>query len=188
MKALILLATAAIALPFLIAGMSQGNRAVAERFLERAFLKPPTIPPDDTEPRKADEPPKVVNAGSLLAWVTKKPEAAQAYAWHVMPLDFVYLAVLGGFLALAANALASGIAWPSALAKLPAWIWFIFPAAYVLADFVEDCLIVMMMSQPATISDRTINLLTAFRRAKIGANGLAIIQIFVLGLAGTIRN
>ncbi|XSC43676.1 hypothetical protein ACF1BQ_038320 [Bradyrhizobium sp. RDT10] len=24
------------------------------------------------------------------------------------------------------------------MAKLPAWIWFIFPAAYVLADFVED--------------------------------------------------
>jgi hypothetical protein len=46
----------------------------------------------------------------------------------------------------------------------------------------------MMMSQPATISDRTINLLTAFRKAKIGANSLAIIQIFVLGLAGTIRN
>jgi hypothetical protein len=41
---------------------------------------------------------------------------------------------------------------------------------------IEDCLIVMMMSQPATISDRTINLLTA------------IIQIFVLGLAGAIRN
>jgi hypothetical protein len=106
----------------------------------------------------------------------------------LFPSFFLYLAVLGGFLALAANALASGIAWPSALAKLPAWIWFIFPAAYVLADFIEDCLIVMMMSQPATISDRTINLLTAFRKAKIGANGLAIIQIFVLGLAGTIRN
>jgi hypothetical protein len=182
MKALILLATAAIALPFVISGMAQGNRAVADRFLERTFLKPPTIPPDDAEPRKADEPPEV----KLRTWVTKNPEAAQAYAWHVMPLDFLYLAVLGGFLALAANVLASGIAWPPGLAKLPAWIWFIFPAAYVLADFVEDCLIVMMMSQPATITDRTINLLTAFRNAKIGANGLAIIQIFVLGLAGAI--
>jgi hypothetical protein len=105
----------------------------------------------------------------------------------LFPSFFLYLTVLGGFLPLAANALASGIAWPSALAKLPAWIWFIFPAAYVLADFIEDCLIVMMMSQPATINDRTINLLTAFRKAKIGANSLAIIQIFVLGLAGTIR-
>ncbi|UPJ48996.1 hypothetical protein IVB30_39430 [Bradyrhizobium sp. 200] len=43
------------------------------------------------------------------------------------------------------------------------------------------------MKAPKVVdTDRTINLLTAFRNAKIGANGLAIIQIFVLGLAGAI--
>lgn len=186
MRAVILLATTAIALPFLISGVAQGNRAVADRFLERSFPGPATIPHDNAEPRKANEPPKVVDADKLRAWVTKNPDAAWVYAWRVMPLDFLYLAVLGGFLALAANILASGIAWPPALAKLPLWIWFIFPATYVLADFVEDCLIVMMMSQPASISPGTINLLTVFRNTKIGANGLAIIQIFVLGLAGAI--
>ena len=185
MKAIILLAAAAIALPFVVSGVAPGYRAVADRFLERAFLVTPTIPPDDSEARNANEPHKVVDAGNLLAWVSKNPAAAHAYAWRVMPLDFLYLAVLGAFLALAANFFASGVAPSSALAKLPSWTWFIFPAVYLLADFVEDCLIVMMMSQPATISDRAINLLTAFRKVKIGANGLSIIQIFVLGIAGT---
>lgn len=182
MKALILLATAAIALPFVVSGVAQGHRAVAERFLERAFLTTPSIPPDVHEARNANEPPNEVDASNLLAWVNHHPVAAHTYAWRVMPLDFLYLAVLGAFLALAANFLASGLASSSALAKLPAWTWFVLPAIYVLADFVEDCLIVIMMSQPTTISDRMINLLTAFRNLKIGATVLAIIQIFALGL------
>jgi hypothetical protein len=180
MKAVLLLATAAIALPFLISGLASDHRAVADRFLERAFPGPPTLPTNDAQR------PEVVDADKLRAWVVQNPEAANAYAWRVMPLDFLFLAVLGGFLALAANILASDIAWPPALAKLPPWIWFVFPAAYVAADFVEDCLIVMLMSRPASISQGTFDMLTLFRNTKIVANGLAMVQIFVLGLAGVI--
>lgn len=180
MKAVILLATAAIALPFLIPGVASPHRAVADRFLERAFPGPPTLPTNDAQR------PEIVDADKLQAWVIGNPEAANAYAWRVMPLDFLYLAVLGGFLALAANMLASGIAWPPALAKLPPWIWFIFPVIYVFADFAEDCLIVMLMSRPTSISGGTFDMLTLFRNTKIVASGAAMAQVFVLGIAGAI--
>ncbi len=103
-----------------------------------------------------------------------------------MPLDFIYLAVLGGFLALGAYTLASAVAWPPMLARLPLWGWLIFPAIYIVADFVEDCLIIMLMTRPSIISNFSVDALTFLRTAKIGSNALAIIQIFILGLAGTI--
>jgi hypothetical protein len=181
MKCIILLATTAIALPFVIsilAPVKTAGSAVAERFLERSFLQTPTIPPD---PRPEPLP---VTADSLHAWVTSPDTAgyARAYAWRVMPLDFIYLATLGTFLALAATTLASGIAWPPAWG----WIWLIFPLSYMLADVAEDCLIVTLMTRPASISQFTVDMLAVFRNVKIGANALAIAQIFVLGAAGAI--
>ncbi len=185
MKSTILLATAAIAVPFIIssvASVKSAGRAVADRFLERSFLQAPTIPPDPMT-----KPPEV-NADNLRAWVTSPDTAryARVYAWRVMPLDFIYLAVLGTFLALAATTLASTIVWPPALAALPWWTWLIFPLAYMLADVAEDGLIITLMARPASISNFTIDMLAALRNAKIGNNALAILQIFGLGLAGCI--
>ena len=183
MKSIILLATAAIAVPFIIssvASVKSAGTAVADRFLERSFLQTPTIPPDP----KTKPPP--ATADNLHAWVTSPETAghARVYAWRVMPLDFIYLAVLGAFLALAATTLASTIAWPPALATLPGWMWLIFPLAYMLADLAEDCLIITLMTRPASISNFTVDLLGVLRNVKIGANALAITQIFGLGLAG----
>jgi hypothetical protein len=185
MKSIILLATAAIAIPFIIssvASVKSTGTAVADRFLERSFLQTPTIPPDP----KTRPPP--ATADNLHAWVTSPETAgyARAYAWRVMPLDFIYLAVLGTFLALAAATLASTIAWPPALPTLPGWIWLVFPLAYMLADLAEDGLIVTLMARPASISQFTVDMLAVLRNVKIGANALAIIQIFALGLAGAI--
>ena len=59
MKAVILLATAAIALPFLISGLTSDHRAVADRFLERAFPGPPTLPTNDAQR------PEIVDANKL---------------------------------------------------------------------------------------------------------------------------
>jgi cell division septation protein DedD len=61
MKAVLLLATAAIALPFLISGLASDHRAVADRFLERAFPGPPTLPTNDAQR------PEVVDANKLRA-------------------------------------------------------------------------------------------------------------------------
>jgi hypothetical protein len=182
MKLIILLGTAAIAVPFIIAFRAPPSivgTAVSERFLERSK----TIPPEPTRD------PLPINAGNLHAWVTSKETAgyARAYARRVMPLDFVYLIVLGGFLALAAVGLASTVAWPSTLARLlPLWVWLIFPAIYAIADFVENCLIIAMMTQPSRITKCTVRTLTYLRNTKIGSNAVAITQIFALGLAGVI--
>jgi hypothetical protein len=186
MQAIILLATAAIAIPFVVAIVAPDNTvgaAVSSRFLERSLTPPgATIPPEPTEK------PLPVTAASLHAWVTAKETAgyARAYAWRVMPLDLLYLAVLGGFLALGASTLASTISWPPALARLPVWTWLILPATYVLADIIEDCLIVLLMTLPASINNFTVWLLAALRNIKIGANAFAMVQIFALGLAGVI--
>ena len=185
MKSIILLGTAAIAVPFVIssvASVKSAGTAVADRFLERSFLQTPTIPPDP----KTKPPP--VNADNLRDWVTSPETAgyARRYAWRVMPLDFIYLAVLGAFLAFAATTLASSIAWPPALATLPWWTWLIFPLAYMLADVAEDGLIITLMTRPASISNFTIDMLAVLRNVKIGGNILAITQIFGLGLAGCI--
>ena len=141
MKSIILLATAAIAVPFIIssvASVKSAGTAVADRFLERSFLQTPTIPPDP----KTEPPP--ATADNLHAWVTSPP----------------------------------------ALATLPGWMWLIFPLAYMLADLAEDCLIITLMTRPASISNFTVDLLGVLRNVKIGANALAITQIFGLGLAG----
>lgn len=183
MKAVILLATAAIAGPFVIAIVAPASTvgtAVASRFLERSLTPPgATIPPEPTEK------PLPVTAANLRAWVTAKETAgyARAYAWRVMPLDLLYLAVLGGFLALSASTLASTMGWASAL---PAWIWLTLPAAYVLADIIEDCLIVLLMTRPGSINAFTMRLLSALTNSKIGASAFAMLQIFALGLVGLI--
>jgi hypothetical protein len=185
MTCIILLATTAIALPFIIsmiAPATEVGRAVADRFLERSFLETPTIPADSkTKQRPAD-------ADNLREWVTAQETAdhARAYAWRVMPLDFLYLAALGAFLALAATTLASTIAWPPAWWNPPPWLWLIFPLTYMLADVAEDCLIIALMTRPARISEFTLKLLAVLRNVKIGTNIMAIGQIFALGLAGAI--
>lgn len=182
MNVIILLGTAAIAVPFLISFLAPASVvgvAVSERFLERSK----TIPP---QPATA---PLLINAANLRAWVTGTQTAGypRAYAWRVMPLDFIYLLILGGFLALGARTLAATVTWPPTLAKwLPLEVWLIFPVLYTVADFLEDCMIIVLMTQPAKISNATVRALTVLRNAKIVSNALAITQILALGVAGCI--
>jgi hypothetical protein len=176
-----LLAAAAIAVPFIISFIAPASVvgvAVSDRFLERGR----TISP---EPGSK---PKPINEDNLRAWVTSADTTgyASAYAWRVMPLDLIYLAVLGGFLALGAYTLASGVAWPPLSAKLPLWVWLIFPVAYMIPDLIEDSLIFLMMTRPSSISELTVQALTVLRDTKIFSNAMAITQIFALGLAGAI--
>jgi hypothetical protein len=182
MKLIILLGAAAIALPFIIPILAPSKvvgTAVSDRFLERSN----TIPPEPkTAPLPTDE-------SNLHAWVTSKDTAgyARAYATRVMPLDFIYLFVLGGFLALGARTLASTVAWPPSMAAwLPLWVWLIFPLAYTIADFLEDSLIVLLMNRPDSITSFTVHVLTLLRNTKIAGNALAITQIFALGIAGMV--
>jgi len=56
----------------------------------------------------------------------------------------------------------------------------------MLADVAEDCLIITLMTRPASISNFTVDMLAVLLNVKIGSNALAIIQIFALGLASAI--
>jgi hypothetical protein len=68
------------------------------------------------------------------------------------------------------------------LSTVPILLWLTFPAIYALADFLEDLLILTLLTEPGAISDLTVNLLACFRWTKIGASSLALLQLFILGL------
>ena len=98
-----------------------------------------------------------------------------------MPLDFLYLMALGGFLALAARTLASVT--PAVSQLSPCW-WLVLPLTYMIADFLEDRLIMWLMTM--SVSPSLVNLLTVLRSIKIGSNIGAISQIFALAALGLI--
>jgi hypothetical protein len=125
MRCIILLAATAIAIPFIIsfvAPVKSVGAAVSARFLER----PGGIP------REPSGDPLPINKQTLYAWVTASDTAtyARAYVWRVIPIDFIYILAFGGFLALGAYTLASGLAQTSLLGKLPILMWLVFPAVY----------------------------------------------------------
>lgn len=181
MKWTILLAAATIAIPFTIGFFAPNSgAAVSERFLER----PVGIP---GEPSASPAP---LNAETLRAWTTseKTKGYAHVYAWRVIPIDLVYLFAFGGFLAFAAYTLASTeIAPGSVLSNVPVMLWLVFPALYVIADLLEDILIMRLLSNPETIVPELVNILWGLRWTKIVASGLSLLQIFILGLGGAIR-
>lgn len=178
-RAAILLGTAVIALMFVIpyvASISRTGFAVSTRFLER----PGDIPCETGI--------KELNAENLRQWVTSDATArfAKAYAWQVMPLDLIFLAVFGGFLVVGATTLVA-LGLPAPLSKWPSSLWLICPLAYVVSDLLEDILIVVLMTIPAAISDTTVTVLAGLRGLKFLSSGLAIGQIYLLGIAGAIR-
>jgi hypothetical protein len=181
MRCLIILAAGAITIPFFISSVAaKAGAAVSERFLERPGGKI-TIEPSNSQ---VD-----VDETSLRAWVMseKTKDYAHIYAWRVIPLDFAYLIALGGFLAVAAHTLAlSEIAAGSLLGKVPAMLWLVFPAVYVVTDLLEDILIMTLLTKPASISGRTLELLAALRSAKIAGVAISLLQIFILGFGGAI--
>jgi hypothetical protein len=53
-----------------------------------------------------------------------------------------------------------------------------------IADLLEDVLILVLLTRPASIGDLFINVLAFLRGSKIIASTVALVQLFVLGLAG----
>jgi hypothetical protein len=182
MRWIILLAAAAIAIPFVISFVAPAGRvgaAVSARFLER----PGGIPQEPTVK------PAEINASTLFEWVTARETApfARAYAWRVIPIDFAYIIAFGGFLALAAYFLATtAIAPGNLLGRAPITVWLICPALYALTDLLEDILIMTLLTRPEVIGDVSISALAVLRSVKIVTSALALLQVFVLGLGGNI--
>ena len=179
MRLLILLGTLAIALPFIISGAAIpfGN-AVSDRFLERPTHdgKPKYTIPRETPPGEA------LDATSLTQWIKENINLATGYATRVIPLDFLYLFVLGGFLAIASTILVDLTRWPLALASIPVWIWCSLPVVYVVSDFAEDTIIFIILRWPSGVQGITVDILTCLRAAKILSLALSIGQVLLLCL------
>jgi len=176
MRIVILLGTAAITLSFIVsivANLPSSGRAVAARFLERTNSLP-----------KQTEKPSEVTVNTLRDWITEGSTSgfSTAYAWKVIPLDFLFLISLGCFLGVGSSILASMTSWPAGFSKIPLWVWWCLPALYMLADACEDTLIMLFLNKPMTITTNSLDLLTQFRSIKIWTNVLATVQVFLLGL------
>lgn len=151
----LILVAATVLLHFAIPWFSADyGSAVQARFVER--LK--TIPVRD-----GTVPFDFANFGN---WIAANPQSARGYACPILfPLDFVFMFTLGG-------ALGCGSAWiASGVFAYPSWIWWIIPSIYVVADFVEDILLVRFLRNPAKLT-------TAAFSAMSLATGLKIKSIF----------
>ncbi|MGY4353617.1 hypothetical protein ACVWZR_002606 [Bradyrhizobium sp. i1.3.1] len=176
-RLVILFATLAIALPFVIAkaGLPFGT-AVSQRFLERET--------NDSDPRSTIPPEAKVGdqlaAESLATWVREHAERARGYAQRVIPLDIVYLVCLGVFLAIASVTLRDLTLTPSFFPRIPNWVCWLLPCIYVVCDFSEDFLIILLLTWPETIKGVAFQALSLARSIKITSVGLAFVQVLLL--------
>jgi hypothetical protein len=176
-RLIILLAMLAIALPFIIsqAAMPYGV-AVSLRFLERPTN---SVKPKYTIPAESDNA-VTLTKDSLTSWTqTRGGQLAQGYATRVIPLDLLYLLLLGAFLGFASTTLAGIIQWPESLSNLPISGFWLLPALYILFDLAEDIVILVLLNWPSAI-DRMFQVLAVCRTAKLAAVFAGFVQVFLL--------
>jgi hypothetical protein len=169
----LLLANLTIAFSFIISGYASLERvglAVSERFLERLNI----IPEPDN---KKAEP---IAAATLRSWATENAPHAAQYARRVVPLDVLFLLLLGAFLYVASLTFARLIAWPDSLLIVSRLCWML-PAIYIASDLCEDMFIFVLLSFNSTISEKTVMALHLFKTSKMISVSLAMIQVVVLG-------
>lgn len=174
LRLMIISGTLAVALPFLISSVASPlGTAVSERFLERPGRLPAEV---------SDQ--KDLTAPILKAWVTREPTLghAKGYARLIMPMDMLYLVFLGLFLGLAAVHIAGLVKWPLNYGTIPLWFWWIAPAVYIVCDFSEDSLIVVLLSWPFSITGASLDVLSCLKWTKIVSVSLAMAQVLLLGL------
>lgn len=180
MRLIILLATLAIVLPFVISQLATPlGLAVSLRFLERPTSSTSThytIPPEIVAAKPLD-------AKSLTEWVRAQGSAATGYVTRVMPLDILYLVFLGAFLGVASVTLAAFIRWPASVSDYVVLLLWILPALYIIADFTEDMLIITLLNWPASIEGNAFSALVVFRSIKIASVTAGFAQVLALWLA-----
>jgi formate-dependent nitrite reductase membrane component NrfD len=136
------------------------------RFIERLKDIPPSIP---------------LTADSLRKWAQDPANAKDVRGYVVpviVPLDILFLLALGSFLGLASTALAGRI---EALSIIPFWVWWIFPALYMIADLCEGGAIVSLLSRPDKIKHESFAVLRGLTTAKLVAIWFSVIEFIGLG-------
>ena len=154
-----------LALKFVTSRYAQED--VEARFLER--LK---YVPSQTE---------VLSEPTLARWLADKrnDKAISVYVVPVLfPLDILFLLCLGVFLGLASGALADRLGF---LSSIPAWIWWILPAAYMASDLAEDTVIAAIFKSFIPLTTGWFRLLSTLTAIKIATISAAIGQVAILG-------
>jgi len=138
------------------------GRDVESRFLERLRYIP-----SQTD---------VLSRATLARWLAaKENEAAiSGYIYPVLfPLDLLFLVSLGLLLGFASTTLSDGIAF---LSNIPAWIWWAFPALYMISDLAEDSAIAAIFGALLPLTDGSFALLRVLTSVKLATVGIAIGQ------------
>jgi hypothetical protein len=125
--------------------------------------------------------PKLLNQDNLAKWLSDEGNrsAIRGYVFPVLfPLDIVFLASLGLLLGVSSVGLASRFDF---LTNVPVWVWWIFPALYILSDFAEDATIAAIFGSFAPLTEQSFRALRALTTIKLATIGMAIGQTIFLG-------
>lgn len=125
----------------------------------------------------------VLNRANFAAWLAKPDIQSyrRGYAFPVLfPFDILFLLALGSLLGMVSDMLAGQI---GAISGWPVWIWWLFPAAYMAFDLLEDVLLIALLTAPSLLKDGTFAALSAFTSGKIATVKVAIGQVGLLALA-----
>lgn len=162
-----------LALQFGIPAISmQYGPAVEARFVERLNIIPgPKEVPLDLQ--------------NLKDWIIANSAAARGYVCPVLfPLDFIFMLALAAATAVGAALTARHAPW---ISDWPRWIWFIIPVIYLVADFVEDVLLIGVLRKPASLAVGNFAMLARATSIKIKTATAAIILLVILSTVASVR-
>lgn len=118
-------------------------------------------------------------AKELASWVESDQARAGRYAFPVLvPLDLVFLVLLGATLAVTSVVLAGSVRGLESLV----WTFVLLPALFVAADLAEDGLLVAMLLRAVSITEDLGGVVRAVTFIKLWTLKLAMAQTAVLGL------
>jgi hypothetical protein len=150
------------------------DEAVRTRFVEHTDIIPG---PNGTQ--------SPLNFENLKHWIEANPHSARFYLRPVLlPLDFLFLAVFGATLAFGSVLAARYVSW---VAALPPWAWWILPSIYMVADFLEDILLVGFFRNPAWLTEGSYWALSNLTSLKLISVKAAMAQLGILGVIAIVR-
>lgn len=82
--------------------------------------------------------------------------------------------------------LSSFIRWPASISDYIMWLLWMLPAAYMLADFTEDVIIIALLNRPESVEGAAFSALAVFRSIKIAAVTTGFVQVLALWRASHI--
>lgn len=165
-------AAGAIICGFLVSGVADRfGPDVGARFLERGGVIPSM---NNT----------ALSAQSLSLWIRDNTTAqwSRPYRNCVIPLDVVYLLLLGGFLAAGALSCAEVIASPRALEPWQRIVVVALPVLYMAADFIEDILIFVLLGGSNLVNESAFSAMRVATKAKLILVSASLLEVLFLGI------